>query len=151
MCLYAVQMWCVSTVPVQISASHSAFDSSFPAGELKRRSRSIFISWKKVWGSCILTALLSLSGPVEESCYVTPTEERLQRKKAAGETCPDLQVQPLWEDGLLSTAAPCVRIRYQNKRENRVYWIITSLPSPPVARKSKWVDPSVLAQGLSVL
>lgn len=51
---------------------------------------------------------LSLSGPVEESCYVTPTEERLQRKKAAGETGPDLQVQPLWEDGLLSAAAPYV-------------------------------------------
>lgn len=99
-----------------------------------------------------MTALRSLSGPVEESCYVTPTGERLQRKKAAGETGPDLQVQPLWEDGLLSAAAPCVRIRYQNKlKKNRICWIITSLPSPPVARKSKWVDPSVLAQGLSVL
>lgn len=52
-----------------------------------------------------MTALLSLSGPVEESCYVTLKEERFQRKKAAGETGPDLQVQPLWEDGLLSAAA----------------------------------------------
>lgn len=56
-----------------------------------------------------------LSRPVEEFRYVTSREERLQRKKPAGETGSDLQVQPLWEDRLLLAASPCVQVPKHTK------------------------------------
>lgn len=93
---------------------------------------------------------LSRSGPVD--CCVTPTEERLQRKRAVGEPGSDLQVQPLQETlWLMKRRTKKKKVCTLQAEINMIYWMITSSAAPAVARDSKWVDPLVLAQSLSVL